>query len=972
MRYRLPGSSIVELVSDIVRIVLLIAPMILASAALAGLIALADRIVSLSWYVVLIAAPALYLVWLYLFLIISGAIIGVIGRRHPKPRFRVVSPGTAVRDIVREDLGAVVAIVCYRRLAFVQGLPFAPAMGASSIFSRALLRSYSPSVRMGRNGANMGLLYDPDLTEVGDQVVIGAGAVVCAHSLSMRPDGSLVYVSAPIRIGHRVTIGGEARVGLGCVIEDDAIVEPGAVVAALTHIPAGEVWGGNPARLRRKRDDLGAAEAMPAAVAVTVPAQPGAAIGALQPNGTTFNETGELRRLVLAALDLDDAAAPADLSSETCTAWDSLGQLAIAAAIFDRYGVVVNEDAVYRLRTLQDVDDAIHGRVIPDPESADATPSPDGASDQPAPAGPDALPGDLELLPLLGHQRATRALAAHQQAMAPDAQPVLVAIAATFVAQPLATALRLWGQAFGFDISCRFADYDQIVQTLLDVRGPFAENRSGVNVVLARPEDLWSSSDAETAARIEQVVAALEQYLAATQSVGELLVGTLPPAVSAASPVDRSRTAWLRHEWRSRVGAIPGVAFFDFADVVERVGVERARDSAGEVLSRAPYSPLLYQELGIALARYIRARRRSPAKVIAVDCDNTLWGGVVGEVGLDGIELGEDGAGRAYQLFQHSLKRLKERGILLAVVSRNEEADVLEVFERHPGMVLRQDDIATWSVNWDHKSENLRALADEMNLGLDSFVFLDDDPAVRAEVASRAPEVHVVPLPDSPTGYAEALDRLWLFDGAQATEVDAARTRMMQEEGRRKRESKSAASLEEFLASLELRVEMRTPQDAEWARVAQLTQRTNQFNLSLKRRTVEEARALAGEASVLILKAADRFGDYGLVGVAVVRPPDPTGAAEIDTLLMSCRALGRGVEDAFLAGMAALATGQGATRLDAADVEGKAKGLVLDYMRRSGFAEEASGLWALSISDPPKLPEHVALDGPALVGQNAA
>jgi FkbH-like protein len=403
---------------------------------------------------------------------------------------------------------------------------------------------------------------------------------------------------------------------------------------------------------------------------------------------------------------------------------------------------------------------------------------------------------------------------------------------------------------------------------------------------------------------------------------------------------------------------MPGLELFDFAAVVEQVGVAAARNSESEVLARMPYSPALYQALGIALVRQILARRRSPAKVIAVDCDDTLWGGVLGEVGLDGIKLGSDGAGRGFQLFQRRLKQLKERGMLLAVVSKNEEADVLRVFENHPEMVLRPDDIAAWRVNWRHKSENLQELAEEMNLGIDSFVLLDDNAAVRMEVSMRLPGVHVVPLPEDSARYCETLERLWLFDGAQATEADRKRTRMMQEESQRKRIRKTAASLDDYLASLELEVDIREPDDTEWARVAQLTQRTNQFNLSLKHRTTEEVKALAGEDSLLIIKASDRFGDYGLVGVCIISKSD-SAACEIDTLLMSCRVLGRGAEDAFLHAMARTAAAKGAARLVAPFVPGPRNQLMKDFLARSGFRETQPNTWVLPVTEIPPLPKHI-------------
>ena len=634
---------------------------------------------------------------------------------------------------------------------------------------------------------------------------------------------------------------------------------------------------------------------------------------------------------------------------------------------------MVDDGELYRIRTLHDVADAIAGRRLAEP-TVDAGIDPSVASsvdEHSAQTGPEpSLPDDLEMLPLLDPRDATRLLAERVQAEQgndENATPLRVAIAATFTAQPVATSLRLWGRASGFEIDCHFADYDQIMQTLIDDSSAFGTNGDGVNVLLLRPEDLTSESPEQAGAQIEQILQAIHHFTETRQSRGQLLVGTLPPVVSSFSLTDQQEIDALRHEWRSRLGSIPGVEMFDFSRLVERIGIDEARSNSGEALHRAPYSPRLYQELGIALVRQIRSKRRSPAKVIAVDCDNTLWGGVVGEVGPEGIQLGPDGPGRSFQLFQHYLKHLKNRGILLAVVSRNEERDVLDVFENHPEMILRPDDIATWAVNWNHKSENLRELAEEMNLGIDSFVFLDDDPAVRAEVMTRRPEVHVVPMPADPAAYCETLSRLWLFDGAQATAVDAARTQMMQEESRRKREQRTVGSLDQFLASLELRVEMGPPSDQEWPRVAQLTQRTNQFSLSLKRRTLEEVKSLGPDTSVLVLKASDRFGDYGLVGVGIVKRGSGIRTSEIDTLLMSCRALGRGVEDAFLHGLAQVAAWQGADTLVAPFVDGPRNGMIKDFLVRSGFNETESNLWTLSIAQLPPLPDHVDFRDPERV-----
>jgi FkbH-like protein len=662
----------------------------------------------------------------------------------------------------------------------------------------------------------------------------------------------------------------------------------------------------------------------------------------------------EVRHLVLEALNLGEHGAPTELSRDQCGAWDSLGQVAIASALFDRYGIEVDGDLMFQLGNLQDIYSCVASKLAKTRTAElQASVSPELPS----------FGEDPEMLPLLDAAEATRLLAAQfpSQAFSSErSERIGVAIAATFTAQPLASPIQVWGRAFGFHLDCRFADFNQLAQTLLDPHSVFARNVGGVNVLLLRPEDLPASFE-DAASELDHLANALRQ-LAGANSGSQYFAATLPPVVSSFASMDRLQVDLLRQRWRAALEAIDGVTIVDFGGLVERLGTERARSSQGEALARSPYSPVTYQELGIAVVRHIRASRRSAAKVIVLDCDNTLWGGVVGEAGIDGIELSSDGRGRSFQLFQRYVKRLQSRGILLAVASRNELRDVRDVFENHPEMVLRADDISAWRINWNHKSQSLAELADELQLGLDSFVFLDDDPAIRAEVKTRQPSVHVVPLPPDPALWRDALERLWLFDGAGASAEDSARTRMTQEENLRKMEQKSAATLEEFFAGLDLRVEIRSPLDGEWPRVAQLAQRTNQFNLSLKRRTVDELKALALHSDVLVLRAGDRFGDYGLVGLCILTPTPRRDLWEVDTFLLSCRALGRGIEDAFLHGAAATASERGARSLLATYVEGPRNQQVKAFLERSGFRPKQQLDWECSVAQLPPLPSHVRLE----------
>jgi FkbH-like protein len=945
-----------SLAFHVVAYVTILGPMVLSAGVVAAL-AWVVQAGSWPWYLWLILAVPLYFCWLVVYLEISALICRQLGRRHPKPRYAVWGPGRGGES--SNARGLVTVTACYRRLVVLTTTPFASLLAQFRYVDLLFLRSYAPSVHVGRNVLNLGRIYDPDLTEIGDNAVLGGHSAVVSHSMVIRHDGATVYVSAPVKIGDRATIGGEARVALGCVIGDDAVLELGAVLEPFTRVPSGEVWGGNPARFLRRRDDLEATG--PPSSAATLDALRDRDRAAEPAAGPDAPLRGEIRELVIQTLGIEPGEAPDDLSTATCSLWDSLGQVAVAAAVFDRYGFVVDGADVFRLKSVQDIVSYISGHAGVDDLAAVATGSepvePPLSQATLAPQAPPEPDDDVEMLPLLEPQAATRALAA-MNGSPPSGTPIRVKIAASFTAQPIEPALKLWGRAFGLDVECRFAGYDQIVQALLDDDESGGPDAGRVTVVLTRPEDL-PADPADATAALEEILGAIEEAGSVRPGRDRLLVGTLPPVVSSFAAIDRQQSDVLRNQWRDRLAGVAGIELFDFAQVVERLGTEQARSSSLEVMTRGGYSQRLHQGLAIALVRQIRAAGGRRAKVVALDCDNTLWGGVVGEVGLEELELDADGPGRSFQLFQQYLKRLKDRGLLLVVVSKNEEHDVRAVFADHPEMVLHTEDIAAWKVNWQPKSENLRELAEELNLGLDTFVLVDDDPVARMEVKTRLPDVHVVPLPDDPAAYCETLDRLWLFDGAAPTGVDATRTQKAQEEQSRRRERGSAVSLEDFLARLELKVEVTAAGEQDWPRVAQLTQRTNQFNLSLRRRTLDEVKALATASDVLVLRARDRFGDYGLVGVAVLQPGTEVGCCELETLLMSCRALGRGVEDAFLHGIAAAAAAKGATTLAAAYASGARNGQVTDFLARSGFQEAEPGLWRLSLLELPPLPKHV-------------
>jgi FkbH-like protein len=299
--------------------------------------------------------------------------------------------------------------------------------------------------------------------------------------------------------------------------------------------------------------------------------------------------------------------------------------------------------------------------------------------------------------------------------------------------------------------------------------------------------------------------------------------------------------------------------------------------------------------------------------------------------------------------------------VLLAVVSRNEPADVWAVFENHPGMVLRRDQITASRINWQPKSQNLRELASELNLGLDSFVILDDDPAQRLEVEANAPEVTVLPLPSDPSEYASLVNRLWLFDTADApTAEDRERAHMMQAEQQRKAALETRTSVDDYLRDLQLAVEMREANAFDLPRVAQLEQKTNQFNLSLRRRTLEELKPLSHKHPLFVVSARDRFGDYGLIATCLITPHEHEPEAFVlDTLVMSCRALGRGIEEAVLTGILREISARGGKRLVARYMAGPRNQPALSFLRKAGFSERAGGLFTLDVRGDLAIPPHI-------------
>ncbi|WP_204005509.1 HAD-IIIC family phosphatase [Virgisporangium aurantiacum] len=343
-------------------------------------------------------------------------------------------------------------------------------------------------------------------------------------------------------------------------------------------------------------------------------------------------------------------------------------------------------------------------------------------------------------------------------------------------------------------------------------------------------------------------------------------------------------------------------------DVRRQYPVAARFDPYGNSTAHVPYTPAMFAALATVTVRAVHAAATPRPKVIVVDADNTLWDGVVGEDGALGVVVGP-----ARRAFQEFLLEQRAAGRLLCLCSKNVESDVLDVLSGHPDMLLRTGHLAAMRVNWAPKSANVHELAAELSLGVDSFVFLDDNPVECAEVEAGCPGTLALRVPADAEAVVPFLRHCWPLDIAEVTAEDRERADRYRAERQRDAARTQAPSLETFLATLELTVDVRPLADADLARAAQLTRRTNQFNLTTVRRGPAELASLPAGLRCHVVDVRDRFGDYGQVGVVVAGVE--RDALVVETFLVSCRVLGRGVEHRILAAIAELAGAEGRTRV---------------------------------------------------------
>ena len=389
---------------------------------------------------------------------------------------------------------------------------------------------------------------------------------------------------------------------------------------------------------------------------------------------------------------------------------------------------------------------------------------------------------------------------------------------------------------------------------------------------------------------------------------------------------------------------LPRTAYFvDLEQVSGTLGREKFYDFRRYYWTKQPFSEEGTARLAQAICSGIRAATAGPKKVLVLDLDNTLWGGVVGETGPLGIEIGDSPAGEAYRAFQKYAKALARRGCVLAVCSKNNPDDAREPFLKNPDMQLTLEDFGAFEASWDPKAAAIERIAQTLQLGLDSFVFFDDNPAEREHIRQALPDVEVVDVPEDPAEYVRALERGQWFEAVALTDEDRQRSEQYRAEAQRREVKTAFGSMEEYLTSTQMVGDVRAIDDEDFSRVLQLIGKTNQFNLTTRRHSAETVRQmLAQPDSVgITVRMSDRFGDYGLIAV-ILGVNEPGGAQgltlRIDTWLMSCRVIGRTAEEFCLAALLERAKTHNYHRLLGQYIPTKKNVLVKDLFDRLGFS----------------------------------
>lgn len=552
-----------------------------------------------------------------------------------------------------------------------------------------------------------------------------------------------------------------------------------------------------------------------------------------------------------------------------------------------------------------------------------------------------------------------------------------ISILRNVIVESIIPYLQFLAHKIGFAADIRIGDYDNIVQESLGMReGIFGKETDCVLIFMKMENLSWNLARNFPALGVEDVQ---NEVIRIQETITNILTGIrkqtdgmilwhgfelpLYPGLGiwdSQIPVGQAGVIQeLNNSLRTAVRSVPNAYYVDLNLCLVRMGGNTFYDARYWHIGRAPYSREALCEIASEDFKFIRSLKGKNKKCLVLDCDNVLWGGIIGEDGLSGIKLSKTYPGSPYYEFQQEVMNFYNRGILIALCSKNNAEDVWQVFRTHPDMVLKEKHITAAQINWEDKATNLKKIASDLNIGLESLVFVDDSEFEVNLVRGVIPEVTVFHFAgDKTVEYRNILASCGLFDTLTVSAEDRQRGVMYKAEAERKQLQGQAPDLETYLQSLEMVIEVKFADNFTLPRITQLTQKTNQFNLTTKRYSEADIKKSmeAMDADVLSLRLIDKFGDSGLVGVCILKYI--AEKAVIDTFLLSCRVLGRGVEDAFIIQALKLAKRRGCEAV-IGEFYPTAKNIqVKEFFAQRGFdpfsptSKEAEGRYVFPLSRP--------------------
>lgn len=589
----------------------------------------------------------------------------------------------------------------------------------------------------------------------------------------------------------------------------------------------------------------------------------------------------------------------------------------------------------------------------------------EGRWDEVAGVLPQLLVPDLDYTSATTLHRIARRVAEHASL---GERRVKIAVLGSFTTHQLVDLVELFLLAGRVRAEVYEADYGVFRQEILDPDSELYRFRPDVLLLATNRRDLGhipglGDDRAAVQRNVESELADWQQlWRTAHDRLGCQIIQNnfdLPPWRSLANHEPRHPSSLGRYATLVNLGlqdlAPPYVTIHDIDHLSASWGRWVWGDERFYHHAKLPCSPEHLVDYAHSLASLVLSQLGVVRKCLVLDLDNTLWGGVIGDDGLGGIRLGQgEPEGEAFVAFHRYVKSLRERGVLLAVCSKNTESVAREVFEKHPEMGLRLDDIACFVANWDDKATNIGRIAERLNIGTNSLVFVDDNPAERAIIRQLRPEVAVPELPEDPAGYIAAIERHRYFQALSLTSEDLKRSDYYQADAERQAAESSAEDIESFLASLRMTARIGPIDSSTLERSVQLIHRSNQFNLTTRRYSAADVQSFMNDPSweTRTVSLADRFGDNGLISVLLARVQGDV--LDIDTWLMSCRVLKRGVEAFLLNNIAQLAMERGLRALRAEYIPTAKNALVRDHylnlgFERSGGDESGRTTWILPL-----------------------